>query len=59
MEREINKESVAKLVKAAILVAGMMGYNISPEQIQAVVELAGGAVSVVYILEAVWKTKKN
>lgn len=57
--REINKESVAKLVKAAILIAGVAGYNVTPEQVQAIAELGGGAVSVVYILEAIWKSKKN
>lgn len=56
---EINKEALAKVVKAGILVAGMLGYNVSPEQIQAIAELAGGAVSVVYILEALWKSKKS
>lgn len=59
MERQINKESVAKMIKAAVLVAGMMGYNVSPEQFQEIAELAGGAVSVVYLLEAWWKTRKN
>ena len=59
MERTINKESVAKMVKAAIIVAGMAGYNVSPEQVGAIVELAGGVVTVVYILEAIWKTLKK
>lgn len=59
MESKINKESLAKMAKAAIIVAGMMGYNVTPEQVQAIAELAGGAVTVVYLLEAIWKMKKN
>lgn len=57
--REINKESVAKVVKAACLIAGVMGYKIEPEQLQAIAEFAGGAVTVVYLLEAWWKTRKR
>lgn len=59
MERTLNKEMFAKLGKAVIISASMAGYTLSPEQLNNIAELAGCAISIVYMLEAWWKSGKN
>lgn len=50
----MNAEALAKLSKAVILVAGVGGYTIAPEQIDAILEGAAALMSVIYGYEA-WK----
>jgi hypothetical protein len=53
----MNAEAIAKLSKAVILVAGIGGYTIAPEQIDAILEGAAALMSVIYGYEAYRKSK--
>ena len=54
----MNAEAIAKLGKAVIMVAGISGYTIDPEQVAAIIKGAAALMSVIYGYEA-WKKSKG
>lgn len=53
----MSAESLAKLSKAVVLVAGISGYTIAPEQIDAIIQGASALFAVIYGFEA-WRKNK-
>ena len=54
----MNSEAIAKIIKVVIIVAGLAGYNIDPEQINIIVEGGSAAYAVISGIEAWIKNKK-
>lgn len=54
----MNAEALAKLGKAVVLVAGISGYTIAPEQIDAIIQGGSALFAVIYGFEAWRKSTK-
>lgn len=55
----MNGQAITKVVKAAILIAGFAGYNVSPEDVNTIIEGVTVLFSLVYLVEAELKRRKG
>lgn len=54
----MTMEIVTKAVKAAVVIGGVMGIDISPEHADAIIKGVGSIFAVAYTIEA-WLKKKG